>query len=320
MNYKLRDWLFSRQRYWGEPIPLIHLDIAQVKQLPHITDMSHATDSTMAYILKRDIQDGECTEGTVCHGKVRELIIGGKVFSKIYDGINSKIVIDWNLPLKLPQVEKYEPSGDGQSPLATVPEFVDIVLANNLTGKRETNTMPQWGGSCWYYLRYMDPDNSQSLVAKDVVNYWGEVDSYVGGAEHAVLHLLYARFWHKFLYDIGIVPTIEPFTRLRNQGMILAYAYERSNGGLVAVDLVEERDGKFFEIETGLEVKRVIAKMSKSLKNVVNPDDMIREYGTDALRMYEMVLGDFRDSAPWEPNGIVGVRRFLDRIYTTFTE
>lgn len=153
-----------------------------------------------------------------------------RIFSKVYDGINSKIIIDWNLPLKLPQVEKYEPAGDGQSPLATVPEFVHVEIAQNLVGKRETNTMPQWGGSCWYYLRYMDPKNSEELVSKDVVNYWGEVDSYVGGAEHAVLHLLYARFWHKFLYDIGVVPTIEPFARLRNQGMILAYAYERSNG------------------------------------------------------------------------------------------
>ena len=148
--------------------------------------------------------------------------------------------------------------------------------------------MPQWGGSCWYYLRYMDNKNPDALASKDALDYWGIVDEYVGGAEHAVLHLLYARFWHKVLYDIGVVPTKEPFQKLVNQGMILAYAYERTDGGLVAVDLVEERDGVFFETSTGKEVKQVVAKMSKSLKNVVNPNDIVNEFGADTLRLYEM--------------------------------
>ena len=155
------------------------------------------------------------------------LIIDGKIFSEIYDGINSKLIIDSSLPLTLPEVERYEPAGDGQSPLANVPEWVNIRLADNLSGKRETNTMPQWGGSCWYYLRYMDAENHTALAGREAMDYWQDVDEYVGGAEHAVLHLLYARFWHKVLYDIGVVPTIEPFQKLTNVGMILAYAYER---------------------------------------------------------------------------------------------
>lgn len=285
VNYKLRDWLFSRQRYWGEPIPLIHLAIEDVKQLPHISDISQATDTSLAYILKREPNVGEDTTGTLCHGKVRELIIGGKVYSKIYDGINSKIVIDSNLPLMLPEVEKYEPAGDGQSPLATVPSFVNIPLATNLTGKRETNTMPQWGGSCWYYLRYMDVNNREALAGKEALEYWQNVDEYVGGAEHAVLHLLYARFWHKVLYDIGVVPTKEPFQKLTNVGLILG------------------PDGN---------------KMSKSKGNVINPNDVVAEYGADTLRLYEMNMAAFTDPAPWNTEAIVGVRRFLDKAYATF--
>lgn len=320
VNYKLRDWLFSRQRYWGEPIPLIHLAIEDVKKLPHITDISQATDMNLAYILKREPMESEETTGTVCHGKVRELIISGKVFSKIYDGINGKIIIDSRLPLELPQVEKYEPAGDGQSPLATVEDWVNVKLADNLTGKRETNTMPQWGGSCWYYLRYMDPANSSAIASKEVLDYWQNVDEYVGGTEHAVLHLLYARFWHKVLYDIGVAPKKEPFQKLINQGMILAYAYERADGGLVAVDLVEEKDGTYYEKSTGKEVKQVVAKMSKSLKNVINPNDIVREYGADSLRLYEMSMADFRDTAPWSTDSIIGVRRLLDKAYATYTE
>lgn len=320
VNYKLRDWLFSRQRYWGEPIPLIHLSSEDVKKLPHITDMSEATDPNLAYILKGEPLADECNTDVMCQGKVRELIVGGTVFSKIYDGITGKLIIDPNLPLVLPEVEKYEPAGDGQSPLATVPEWVDVKIAENLSGKRETNTMPQWWGSCWYYLRFMDPKNPEALASKEALDYWQNVDEYVGGAEHAVLHLLYARFWHKVLYDIGVVPTKEPFQKLTNVGMILAYAYERADGGLVAVDLVEEKDGKFFEKSTGKEVKQVVAKMSKSLKNVVNPNDIVAEYGADTLRLYEMSMGAFTDTAPWNPDAIIGVRRFLDKVYVTFTE
>ena len=247
-------------------------------------------------------------------------MLGENEFSKIYDGIYGKIVCDYRLPLELPQVEAYEPAGDGQSPLAKVPDFVNVKLAENLSGKRETNTMPQWGGSCWYYLRFMDAKNPEELVSKAAENYWGSVDSYVGGAEHAVLHLLYARFWHKFLYDIGVVSTIEPFHRLRNQGMILAYAYQRSNGGLLANDLVEEKEGKFYEISTGEEVKRVVAKMSKSLKNVVNPDDIVKQFGADTLRLYEMYMGDFADTKPWDTTAIVGCRRFLDRVHALYID
>jgi leucyl-tRNA synthetase len=166
----------------------------------------------------------------------------------------------------------------------------------------------------------MDPRNPDALASKEALDYWGIVDEYVGGAEHAVLHLLYARFWHKVLYDAGVVPTKEPFQKLTNVGMILAYAYERADGGLVAVDLVEERDGKFFEKETGKEVKQVVAKMSKSLKNVINPNDIVREYGADTLRLYEMSMSGFTDTAPWNPDAIIGVRRFLDRAHATLTE
>nr|MDD3719714.1 class I tRNA ligase family protein [Candidatus Gracilibacteria bacterium] len=320
VNYKLRDWLFSRQRYWGEPIPLIHIELENLKKLPHITKIAEATDLKLAYILKREANKGESCDRVSCGcGHIRELVIGGKVVSKIYDGIYTKIICDYNLPLELPQVENYEPSGDGNSPLAKVTDFVNVKLAENLTGKRETNTMPQWGGSCWYYLRFMDPDNQNELVSPDVEKYWGQVDSYVGGAEHAVLHLLYARFWHKFLFDIGVVSHDEPFYRLRNQGLILSYAFQRKNGGLVANDEVEEKDGKFFEIKTGEELTQIVSKMSKSLKNVVNPDDIINEFGADSLRLYEMYMADFKDSAPWDSKNIVGVRRFLDRINSLYT-
>lgn len=295
VNYKLRDWLFSRQRYWGEPIPLIHLSNEDIQNLP-------TSQNDQAWI-----KDWET------------LMIWEKEFSKIYDGIYGKIVCDYRLPLELPQVENFEPAGDGQSPLANVDDFVNVELAENLSGKRETNTMPQWGGSCWYYLRYMNNDNPDMLVDPEVEKYWGQVDSYVGGAEHAVLHLLYARFWHKFLYDINVVSHDEPFYRLRNQGLILAHAFQRQNGGLLANDLVEERDGKYFEIETGEEVNRIVSKMSKSLKNVVNPDDIVEEYGADSLRLYEMYMAEFKDAAPWDSKWIVWVRRFLDKVERLFT-
>ncbi|MFA6080100.1 MAG: alpha/beta fold hydrolase [Candidatus Gracilibacteria bacterium] len=260
-NYKLRDWIFSRQRYWGEPIPLIHISEEDKKSLP----TAHNTECWV---------DGEVLKK------------GDTVLGKLYQGIDSWILPDYTLPLKLPEVEKYEPSGDGQSPLATIPDWVNVRLGNNLIGKRETNTMPQWAGSCWYYLRYMDPTNSEAIVDPSIVKYWGEVDSYIGGAEHAVLHLLYARFWHKFLFDIGVVPSDEPFFKLRNVGLILG------------------PDGE---------------KMSKSRGNVVNPDDVIEEYGADTLRMYEMSMADFSDVSPWNTKAIIGNYRLLERIYRLFT-
>lgn len=320
INYKLRDWLFSRQRYWWEPIPLIHLELTDLKKLPHITSLEEATDKNMAYILKRNpLENENCSWATCGCGHVRELVIEWKVFSKIYDGIYGKIICDYRLPLELPNVADFAPAWDGNSPLAKVDNFVNIKLASNLNWKRETNTMPQWGWSCWYYLRYMDNENNDYLVNPDVEKYWGQVDSYVGWAEHAVLHLLYARFWHKFLFDIWVVSFDEPFFRLRNQWLILAHAYQRKNGWLLANDLVEEKDWKYFEIETGEEVDRIVSKMSKSLKNVVNPDDIVEEFWADSLRLYEMYMAEFKDSAPWDSKGIIWVRRFLEKSERLFT-
>lgn len=180
---------------------MIHISPEDYEKLPRIYDTSEATDQNKAYILDKRGTDKRCKNCTCGDVGCVKLFIGGKSFSRVYDGINGKIIIDPKLPLTLPSVEKYEPAGDGQSPLATVPEWVNIELASNLKGKRETNTMPQWGGSCWYYLRYMDPRNHDALASKESLSYWGIVDEYVGGAEHAVLHLLYARFWHKVLFD-----------------------------------------------------------------------------------------------------------------------
>lgn len=295
INYKLRDWLFSRQRYWWEPIPLIHLDEKDLEKLP-------TKPSNDAWIKNSDT-----------------LMIWDKEFSKIYDWIYSKIVCDYRLPLELPEVENFEPAWDGNSPLARVDDFVNIRLAENLSWKRETNTMPQWGWSCWYYLRYMDTENPDEIVNKEVEKYWGQVDSYVWWAEHAVLHLLYARFWHKFLYDIWVVSFDEPFFRLRNQWLILAHAFQRKNWWLLANDLVEEKEGKFFEIETWLEVDKIVSKMSKSLKNVVNPDEIVEEFWADSLRLYEMYMAEFKDSAPWDSKGIIWVRRFIEKSERLFT-
>jgi leucyl-tRNA synthetase len=224
VNYKLRDWIFSRQRYWGEPIPLVHCQKCGTVPVPYE-----------------------------------------------------------ELPLLLPEVAGYQPTGTGESPLTKITDWVNTRCPKcGGAGKRETNTMPQWAGSCWYYLRYLDPGNDRELAARDKVDYWMPVDLYVGGAEHAVLHLLYARFWHKVLYDIGAVNTDEPFQRLVNQGMILG------EGGV---------------------------KMSKSLGNVINPEEVIREYGADAMRMYEMFMGPLEVSKPWSTQGIAGVKRFLDRVW-----
>lgn len=262
VNYKLRDWVFSRQRYWGEPIPLVHCPECGIVPL--------------------DEKD---------------------------------------LPLLLPQVSKYEPSGTGESPLVNVEEWVNCTCPKcGGKAKRETNTMPQWAGSCWYYLRYIDPKNSNRFVSKEKENYWLPVNLYVGGAEHAVLHLLYSRFWHHVLYDLGLVSTPEPFKRLVNQGMITSFAYQRANKILVPSDCVEERDGKYYSKEDGEELTQVIAKMSKSLKNVVNPDDFIRDYGADSVRMYEMFMGPLTESKPWATQGFIGVYRFLDKVWRLATE
>ena len=190
---------------------------------------------------------------------------------------------------------------------------------DGVKGRRETNTMPQWAGSSWYYLRYIDPHNNEKLADEDLLKAWLPVDIYIGGAEHAVLHLLYARFWHKFLYDIGVVPTKEPFQKLFNQGMILGTSYRDSRGALVATDKVEKRDGSFFNIETGEELEQAPAKMSKSLKNVVNPDDVVEQYGADTLRVYEMFMGPLDASIAWSEDGLEGSRKFLDRVYRLIT-
>ena len=224
VKYKLKDWVFSRQRYWGEPIPIIHCE--------------------------------KC--GAV--------------------GVPEK-----DLPVRLPEVEHYEPSGTGESPLATIPDWVNTTCPKcGGVGKRETNTMPQWAGSSWYYLRFIDPKNNDALVDKTKEKYWSPVDFYVGGAEHATRHLIYARFWHKFLFDIGAVNYEEPFTRLQQVGLILA------------------SDGR---------------KMSKRWGNVINPDDIVNEYGADAMRVYEMFMGPFSQACAWNTNGLVGVRKFLDRVW-----
>jgi leucyl-tRNA synthetase len=229
VTYRLRDWLFSRQRYWGEPIPVIHWE-----------------DGTMTAVPEEE------------------------------------------LPLVLPQTDDIRPSGTGESPLANVAEWVNVVdPVTGKKGRRETNTMPQWGGSCWYYLRYIDPHNNEKLADPEKLKQWLPVDIYIGGAEHAVLHLLYARFWHKFLYDLGVVPTKEPFQKLFNQGMILGSNNE---------------------------------KMSKSKGNVVNPDDIVASHGADTLRLYEMFMGPLEASIAWSETGLDGARRFLDRVWRLFVQ
>jgi len=261
VNYRMRDWLFSRQRYWGEPFPVIHWE------------------------------DGEVT-----------------------------LLNDDELPLLLPELEKYTPGDSGESPLANAEEWLRVTDKNGRKGRRETNTMPQWAGSCWYYLRYIDPNNEERIFDPQKESYWMPVDLYIGGAEHAVLHLLYSRFWHKVLFDLGIVSTDEPFQKLYNQGMILAFAYETGTGAKVASDLVEEREGKYFHTETGEELKQIVAKMSKSLKNVVNPDDVIDRYGADSLRLYEMFMGPLDERKPWAENGVKGVFNFLNRASRFFRD
>ncbi|MBR1587251.1 MAG: leucine--tRNA ligase [Kiritimatiellae bacterium] len=287
-QYKLRDWLFSRQRYWGEPFPVIHMEDGATKLVP--------------------------TE---------------------------------DLPLTLPELADYKPTGTGEPPLAKATDWVSYVdPATGAKGTRETNTMPQWAGSCWYYLRYIDPHNDKAFADPAKLREWLPVDLYVGGAEHAVLHLLYSRFWHKVLFDLGLVPTDEPFQRLVNQGMILGMAYKNPRGVLVPMDKIAWIDGKPFAASEGKEddpafkdlkdfkdskdlkgLKPLLepltefpAKMSKSLKNVINPDDVIRDYGADALRLYEMFMGPLQAVKPWSTKGVEGVFRFLKRANKLVTE
>ncbi len=260
VNYKLRDWLFSRQRYWGEPFPVIHWE------------------------------DGEVS-----------------------------LVDESELPVRLPELDNYLPGEGGESPLGNAKEWLEVVdPKTGRKGRRETNTMPQWAGSCWYYLRYIDPGNEGQAWSPAKEQYWMPVDLYVGGAEHAVLHLLYSRFWHKVLFDLGQVSTDEPFQRLFNQGMILAFAYEDAVGSKVPSDQVVEREGKFFHRDSGAELKQIVAKMSKTLKNVVNPDDIVKLYGADSLRLYEMFMGPLEAVKPWKTDGVEGVHRFLNRVWRLF--
>lgn len=259
-TYRLRDWLFSRQRYWGEPIPIIHWE-----------------------------------DGT------------------------STAVPENELPVVLPVTKDIRPSGTGESPLANLTDWLEVTREDGVKGRRETNTMPQWAGSSWYYIRYIDPHNKEKIADEKLLKEWLPVDIYIGGAEHAVLHLLYARFWHKVLYDLGVVPTKEPFQKLFNQGMILGTSYRDHRGALIASDLVEKRDGSFFHIETGEELEQAPAKMSKSLKNVVNPDDVIDQFGADTLRVYEMFMGPLDASIAWSEEGLEGSRKFLDRVYRLLT-
>lgn len=259
VNYKIRDWLFSRQRYWGEPFPVVHWE-----------------------------------DGTI------------------------SLLDESELPLELPQLENYEPGEAGESPLANATDWLTVVDKNGRKGRRETNTMPQWAGSCWYYLRYLDPHNKDEIFAPEKEKYWMPVDLYIGGAEHAVLHLLYSRFWHKVLYDLGIVSHQEPFPKLFNQGMILAYAYETRTGAKISSDHVVEKDEKFYHAKTGEELKQIVAKMSKSLKNVINPDDVVNKYGADSMRLYEMFMGPLEATKPWSEKGVKGVFGFLKRAYKFF--
>ena len=270
VNYRLRDWLFSRQRYWGEPFPVVFDD-----------------------------------EG------------------------NHYPISESALPVVLPDLDDYTPvdSEDPAPLLGKATEWLHTtakeagvdssILPPDTPVKREANTMPGWAGSCWYEIRYCSPNCNDRFVDKDAESYWmsNGTDLYIGGAEHAVLHLLYARFWHNMLFDLGEVSCNEPFKKLFHQGLLTSYAFQRTNKSLVPSDQVEEQNGKYIETETGEEVERVIAKMSKSLKNVVNPDDVISDYGADTLRLYEMYMGPLESSAPWNTRDIVGVYRFLQRVW-----
>ena len=214
-----------------------------------------------------------------------------------------------------------DPDAPPRPPLARAPESWRVVERDGVRYERELNTMPQWAGSCWYYLRFCDPKNDQAPFSAEAHDYWGSVDLYVGGVEHAVLHLLYARFWHKVLFDVGVVKTKEPFEKLFNQGMLSSYAYKDATGRLVPIDEVEEKDdGAFVRSADGAPVEQIIAKMSKSLRNVFNPDDVVREHGADTFRLYEMFMGPLAEAKPWNPRDVPGCRRFLDRVWRLFVD
>jgi len=253
VKYRLRDWLFSRQRYWGEPFPILFDPAGQVV----LEDES-------------------------------------------------------NLPLELPELDDFHPAKTGESPLAKAEDWIKV-CREGVSFQRDTNTMPQWAGSCWYYLRYLDPHNDKQPWDKAKEQYWMPVDLYVGGAEHAVLHLLYARFWHKVLYDLGVVSTAEPFKKLFNQGMILSFAYRDSRGAIVNYHDVDLSGAKPRHKKTGQELVESVEKMSKSLGNVINPDEVIGEYGADTLRLYEMAMGPLEATKPWNTRDVAGVHRFLHR-------
>jgi leucyl-tRNA synthetase len=220
------------------------------------------------------------------------------------------------LPVDLPHLEDFKPHGRPEPPLAKADDAWLYVELDGKRYRRETNTMPQWAGSCWYYLRFISPRCTTALVDREQEKAWMPVDLYIGGAEHAVLHLLYARFWHKVLFDRGVVSHPEPFQRLVNQGMILSYAYRDRRGALVSSDeVIEDEAGNAQHRGTGEALERIVAKMSKSLKNVIDPEGVVREYGADALRLYEMFMGPLEATKPWSMNGVNGVRNFLDRVW-----
>ncbi|MBQ9502564.1 MAG: class I tRNA ligase family protein, partial [Lentisphaeria bacterium] len=232
-----------------------------------------------------------------------------------------ELVDEKDLPVALPEMPDFKPTGTGAPPLAKAGDWVDATEpVTGRHGRRETNTMPQWAGSCWYYLRYIDPHNPGKAWSEALERYWMPVDLYIGGAEHAVLHLLYARFWHKVLFDLGFVSTPEPFMKLVNQGMILGTSYKDGRGVLVPTDQVEFTPGGPVRRSDGEKLTEFPAKMSKSLRNVVNPDDVIRRYGADSMRLYEMFMGPLEATKPWSTTGVEGVFRFLKRAWRTFDD
>lgn len=259
INYRLRDWLFSRQRYWGEPFPIIELEDGSTAPIP---------------------------EG--------------------------------DLPVELPHLDDLSPTADGQPPLARAENWRQVTLDDGRQGLRETNTMPQWAGSCWYYLRYLNPDNDSFPWDADAEKRWMPVDLYVGGTEHATLHLLYARFWHKVLFDLGLVSTPEPFQKLFNQGKIQARSFQDERGKYYYPNEVEEINGEYFVKGSDTLLKTRIEKMSKSKHNIVTPDETIDEYGADALRLYEVFMGPLEDDAIWQTENMSGVRRFLERVWRLY--